>query len=98
MGILSDFIRGDFLKYAVISRIAYEKNEMAMKISKSPAGVGVDHVILSIPIMQAADFAAHALYDGYEFEYEFVIDSDKISLLTHTQARELMAKYRVEKS
>lgn len=96
MGILSDFIRGDFLKYAIISRNAYENNDMAKQISSVPASVGDDHVILSIPIMKAADFASYALHAGYDFEYEFLIDSDKISLLNHAQARGLMKKYREE--
>ena len=98
MGRLSEFIKGDFLKYAVIRRVDYEGNDVAKQISTTPASVGDDHIILSIPIAKAADFSSYALSAGYEFEYEFVIDSDKISLLTHNQARELMAKYRVDES
>jgi len=98
MGRLSEFIKGDFLKYAVITRAAYDGDNVAKGLTSSPANVGDNHIILSIPIAKAADFSAYALHAGYEFEYEFVIDSDKISLLTHTQARELRAKYRVEKS
>lgn len=98
MGSLSEFIKGDFLKYAVITRAAYEGDDVAKGLTSSPANVGDDHIILSIPIAKAADFSAYALHAGYEFEYEFIIDSDKISLLTHTQARELMAQYKVDEA
>jgi len=90
---LSNFISGDFLKYAVITLEAYSSSETAQSITGSPAPIGDDYIILSINPDYAELFAKEAESLGFDFEFEFIEGSGKVSLLTHDQAVELTRRY-----
>ena len=86
----------DNLKYAVISRLVYESDEVAQSISLYPRAVGDNHILLSVCLTKIDGFAAYIENLGFEIETEFVEGSGKVSLLSHAQVSELLAKYPTE--
>jgi len=93
---IKEYINGDFLKYAIITREAYESDELAQAIASRPRSIGVDYIALSISKSKAQEFADYVENLGYQFEFEFIEGSGKVSLLNHAQAVELAFKYDVQ--
>ena len=86
----------DNLKYAVISRLVYDNDDIAKSITPSPRNIGDHHVLLSICLTRIEEFTAYIEGSGFEIETEFVEGSGKVSLLSHSQVSELLAKYQTE--
>ena len=84
------------LKYAVISREAYEADEVAQSISPSPRAIDENHVLLSICLTKIEEFEAHIESLGFEIETEYVEGSGKISLLSHAQTTALLSLHATE--
>lgn len=79
--------------YAVITKASYDADPVAQSISLSPRMFtyqGAELVILSIEPSQLPKLISYAEQVGNGIEYELIIGSGKVTLLTHQQALDLM--------
>jgi hypothetical protein len=90
---LMEYIAVNQSKYAVIAASAYDTDEVAQGISSSPRRFTLDtteYVILSLNPSTISNLVDYISTLGLSVEYEFVKGSGKVSLLTHSEALELL--------
>lgn len=92
--ILQEYIATNQSKYAVIGAAAYDADPVAQSVSTSPRRFiveAVEYVILSLDPDSIAGLVGYIESTGTSVEYTFNVGTGLVSLLTHTQALELLA-------
>lgn len=90
---LVDYIADHQSKYAVIGSANYDADPVAQSISTSPRRFSkneTEYVILSLDPASIENLVGYISMSGSDVEYEFIQGSGKVSLLTHSQAIELL--------
>lgn len=80
-------------KYAIIRTDSYAVDEVAQSISSEPRQFdkdGIGFTLLSLDHAQIQALAEYAETAGNGVEFELTVGSGKVTLLTHTQALELL--------
>ena len=94
MSSLATFTSSPEYKFALITRSSFDADPIAQQLSTAPTVITVQDtelVILSIPTDRVAELAAYAEQVANGIEFELTLGSNKVTLLLHTQALELVA-------
>ena len=90
---LQDYLANTESKYAVIRTDSYQGDEVAKSISSEPRQFdkdGISFTLLSLNPAQIPALAEYAETAGNGVEFELTVGSGKVTLLTHSQALELL--------
>lgn len=91
---LEQYLTSTESKYAVIRADSYEQDPVAQSISQSPRRFmfgDVEMVILSLEPLTVPELIAYAEQAANGVEFELTVGSGKVTLLTHSQALNVLA-------
>lgn len=94
---LKDYLASPESKYAVIRLDSYTKDPVAQSLSPEPRTFvfdGIDMVIISLDPSTIVELATYATQVASGIEFKLTVGSNKVTLLTHSQALAIMAEYQ----
>lgn len=96
---LTEYLESPESKYGVIRSDSYDADPVAKSISQSPRRFNLNEsefVILSLEPMSVPQLAAYASQVASGVEFELTVGSGKVTLLTHSQAIQLLSSLETE--
>jgi hypothetical protein len=91
---LEEFLALSGSKYAVISSEAFDADPVAQTLSDSPRRFKIntgEYVVLSLNPESVQGLVSYVISTGVGVEYEFLLGTGSVSLLTHTQTIGLLS-------
>lgn len=94
---LKDYLASPESKYAIIRLDSYTKDPVAQSLSPEPRSFvfdGVDMAIISLDPSAIVELVEYATQVANGVEFKLTVGSNKVTLLTHSQALAIMTEYQ----